>query len=564
MFPNLKELNILYSTIGMLNISQKVNIDTISIKHSKIETILLYTYFLRYLDINQSNFETMQFLDSRYYNFEFHVYNSSVNITDSKLPRTSGTHMIISESQSFPSIAEKLSFMIVNFSNCNLTKQPVSQYDTITLDLRNNMLTKWHILSIMQILYLQDNLLTSMNYTIDISQSEARLQYIDLSYNQIEYIKNDDFTALPNLLYLMLQHNFLQNVEGKAFSKLSKLIYLDLSNNRLRELRRSHFIFLANLKYLYLQNNNLKVVEGMFDGLMNILYLQVDSYTLCCAQPKAVSKIQCLAPVNKLSSCSNLIDLPVLSIIIWYMALLAVVGNVFGTFNKLQLMRKKSITSFDIYSVNLGFADFCMGIYLYIIAGTNLKYSGRYGLEDDSWRHSSLCTFAGVLATLSSEASILFVLCITIDRILVIRFPVSNQTKKCWIAKFISAFVWIISLLLSLSPITGSEYFYDYYSSSGVCISLPLSVVRKPGWEYSMLLFVGANFIISFVILIGQIIIFMDLIRIEKDMFSQHFLQRPKEVVVAKTLIAVAVTDMFCWITIGTLGKNMLHLIIVQ
>jgi leucine-rich repeat-containing G protein-coupled receptor 8 len=290
----------------------------------------------------------------------------------------------------------------------------------------------------------------------------------------------------------------------------------------------------------------------MFDGLINILYLQVDSYTLCCAQPKAVSKIQCSAPINEISSCSQLIDIPLLSIAIWYIALFAVFGNFFGAFYRLYLRKTKS--SFAILSINLNIADFLMGIYLYVIAGANLNFDGRYGFEDYFWRHSTSCAFAGVLATLSSEASALFVLFITIDRILIVRFPFSILGQRVLIAKIASGFIWVISLLLSLVPLFGNEYFDEYYSSSGICISLPLSVIRKPGWEYSMAIFVGANFAIFIGILIGQLVIFMDAVRMGKEVKSQPLNQRRREIGLAKTLIAVAVTDIFCWIPIGTIG----------
>ncbi|XP_061179591.1 G-protein coupled receptor GRL101-like [Saccostrea echinata] len=534
LFPNLKRIIITNSIIDSFNIK-------------------FYVY-KSYLN-NKFDFFVPYYLWKKF-TFESHVQTSSLNNTDSKIYEGKGVHIKMVETHGFHQMFEKLSYTVVNFSNCYLTDQPASYYETFTLDLSHNRLTAWHILSLIQILHLQHNLIVSINYTIDLGLSDAQLHYLDLSYNKIERIANNDLAVLNNLMYLKLQHNFISYLHPRAFLKLSELIYLDLSNNQLSDLKRSHFIHLLNLRYLYLQNNKLRVIEGMFDGLMNIQYLQVDSYTLCCAQPKAVSKIQCLAPVNKISSCNDLIDTPLLSIAIWYIALLGVCGNLFGTCHKLLLLNKNSSTSkpFDILSINLGFADFLMGVYLYIIAGANLKFSDRYGFEDFSWRNSPLCTFAGVLATLSSEASALFVLFITIDRILVIRFPFAMLNKKIKIAKTVSVLVWTVSFLLSLLPLFGIEYFDGYYSGSGVCISLPLSVLRKPGWEYSMVLFVGANFVIFIIVLLGQIFILTDVVRFEKKSCQQSFSQKRTEIKLAKSLMAVAVTDVLCWITIGTIG----------
>lgn len=191
---------------------------------------------------------------------------------------------------------------------------------------------------------------------------------------------------------------------------------------------------------------------------------------------------------------------------------------------------------------------------MFIIAGANLKFSGRYGFEDEWWRHSYICTVAGVLATLSSEASVLFLLLITIDRILTIRSQFSRVKKNSWISIVMSTFVWILSFMLSLLPLFGGDYFEDYYSSSGVCISLPLSICRRSGWEYSMILFVGANSLIFIAISLGQLVIFCYVRQMGKDNYLRYTLQQRTEVILTKTLLAVTITDMLCWMPIGVIG----------
>ncbi|XP_062589131.1 uncharacterized protein LOC134250801 isoform X3 [Saccostrea cucullata] len=64
---------------------------------------------------------------------------------------------------------------------------------------------------------------------------------------------------------------------------------------------------------------------------------------------------------------------------------------------------------------------------------------------------------------------------------------------------------------------------------------------------------VGANFLIFIAIFIGQIVIFVDVVRMGKEVSSQRNIQGRLELSLAKTLIAVAMTDMFCWIPIGVI-----------
>ncbi|XP_061171655.1 G-protein coupled receptor GRL101-like [Saccostrea echinata] len=559
-YRNLIELKIIDCELQNLIIVGLVPIQILTISNSTIEEVYIEdaNNYLQYLNIVNSDFGELKFdllHGFKILGFEFYVHKSLLRkIVSTQYPKLTGVHVHMSKAIGFPYMVHRFFNKVVNLSFCDMLDPPYSRQNIITLDLSHNLLKTWEISPFVRILHLQHNLIETVNFTGDLWHSQARLMYLDLSYNIIEKINKKDLDELPNLLYLKIQNNRLVHVHESAFKTVSKLLHLDLSSNYLRYLKRSHFIYLSNLQYLYLKNNNIKVVEGMFDGLINIQLLQVDSFTFCCAQPKAVNKINCSAPINEISSCYNLIDTPLLTIIIWYIAILAVFGNLLGLIYRFLVLKEKTISPFVIYSINLGIADFLMGVYLYIIAGANLVFSGRYGFEDDFWRHSPLCVFAGVAATLSSEASALFVLSITIDRILIIRFPFSGLRNNHWVPKIVSSFVWILSLLLALLPLTESEYFSDYYSSSGICITLPLSTVRKSGWEYSMSIFVGANFLIFIAILLGQIVIFVDVVRMGKEVSSQRNMQRRRETNLAKTLIAVAMTDMFCWIPIGVIG----------
>lgn len=70
-----------------------------------------------------------------------------------------------------------------------------------------------------------------------------------------------------------------------------------------------------------------------------------------------------------------------------------------------------------------------------------------------------------------------------------------------------------------------------------------------------MILFVGANFVIFITIFFGQLVIFVSVVRMRENIKSCHSTSRRREINLAKTLVAVAITDMFCWIPIGVIGK---------
>jgi hypothetical protein len=344
----------------------------------------------------------------------------------------------------------------------------------------------------------------------------------------------------------------MNTVEKNAFYNLGKLLTLDLSRNDLTRLSRAHFSGLSRLKELFLTGNNLAIIPNMFAFLHRLQRLQVDSFGLCCAKPIHGKTVSCKAPQIEISSCDNLIDVPILTIGIWYIALMAFFGNFFVSSYRLLTINKRTISSQMILTLNLSLADLLMGIYLFILAGANFHYIGTYGFNDYKWRHSTTCSLAGTLSTLSSEASASFVLLITMDRVIAIKYPFSSWKFTPKKSTLFCSVVWVICLIFAAVPLSDEGYFRGYYSSSSICISLPLSTRRKPGWQYSMMLFVGLNFLIFMGILIGQIMILMEVIKSGKKVRST--VARQREITLAKRLASIVITDMICWAPIGVIG----------
>lgn len=124
--------------------------------------------------------------------------------------------------------------------------------------------------------------------------------------------------------------------------------------------------------------------------------------------------------MNDIFLCNNLIDILLFSIFIWYIVFLVVFGNFFGLFYRGFNLKFRNFFFFVIYFINLSIVDFLMGVYLYIIVGVNLRFSGCYGFEDEGWRYSYICIVVGVLVIFLSEVFVLFVFLIIIDRIIII------------------------------------------------------------------------------------------------------------------------------------------------
>ena len=380
------------------------------------------------------------------------------------------------------------------------------------------------------------------------------LKTLLLDGNDLCYISNTLFSDLNDLTQLSLANNNIRRISIKAFANVNYLQYLNISKNYLSLPENGIFSNQGLLRILDLRYNNLMFSSTMFRGLGNLEKLYVDSFTYCCSRPSHMLPEDCISPENIFSSCSNLINVGLLSIAIWFTSVLSISGNIFAL-----IFRSRSgnilRSSYDILVTELSLSDLVTGIYLLIIAEFDIRSRGKYGNMDADWRNSRTCTFAGVLVSMSSIASTFFILAITCDRLVVLKYPFSNDKSRRHVAFAVSVFIWIFALLSGTIPLFNEEYFRkNFYSRSSVCISIPLtaSSLKLAGWEYTVALFIGLNMLIYLLICIGQVMIF---VQIKISGMKQVDKKAEREITVAKTLSAVVISDTLCWIPITIFGR---------
>lgn len=174
---------------------------------------------------------------------------------------------------------------------------------------------------------------------------------------------------------------------------------------------------------------------------------------------------------------------------------------------------------------------------------------------DEYWRNSVWCNLAGVLSTISSEASVFFLCLITMDRLLVIKFPFGEMRFDTRKSTVCAGIVWVLSIFFATLPVVYDSYFKNkFYTKSGVCIALPLTRDRPPGWVYSVALFVGLNFATFVLVAFGQWSIFVEIRRASSGL-GKTTAGRKNDLTVARNLLLVVLTDFMCWFPIGVMGR---------
>ena len=130
-------------------------------------------------------------------------------------------------------------------------------------------------------------------------------------------------------------------------------------------------------------------------------------------------------------------------------------------------------------------------------------------------------------------------------------FNINLGTTK---AILCSIMMWIIGAIIAIVPVIYTDYFTtNFYSKSGVCLALPLTRDRPPGWLYSILIFIGLNLLTFLLITIGQLLIFIE-VRNTSGLFKRSGSKRNTDLLVARNLLLVVTTDFMCWVPIGIMG----------
>ncbi|XP_060583949.1 G-protein coupled receptor GRL101-like [Ruditapes philippinarum] len=405
----------------------------------------------------------------------------------------------------------------------------------------------------------------------------TNLRTLDLSHNQIPRLKRYTFSNLTRLTNLFLHGNaLLSYIEPETFHGL-KIRSLDLTGCSIFTISRNTFagLILDNVdisfnyvdkvedqafnelttRQLKLQGNPISVFsKKMFDGLQSVELLHTPAFKFCCIRPLYLREDLCLPYQDEFSSCADLMRHPILQVLLWVIGSLALLGNIASFVYRMHFDRYRLKIGYGIFVTNLAISDLLMGIYMLIIALADNIFRGRYIEADTYWRSSNWCRLAGVLSTLSSEASVFFVALITIDRILVIKFPFGNVRITSQKAVVISVIIWVFAAFLSILPLIYVDYFSDgFYSKSAVCLALPLTRDRPPGWIYSFSVFVIFNFAMFVLIALGQLLIYTE-VRNQTKISRRMNVSRKNDLIVARNLLLLVSTDFLCWFPIGVMG----------
>ncbi|XP_045915992.1 thyrotropin receptor isoform X5 [Micropterus dolomieu] len=173
-------------------------------------------------------------------------------------------------------------------------------------------------------------------------------------------------------------------------------------------------------------------------------------------------EVECAPVPDEFNPCEDIMGFGFLRVSVWFVSLLAVLGNVMVLLVLLTSHYKLSVSRFLM--CHLAFADLCMGIYLLLIASVDLHTQAEYFNHAIDWQTGPGCGLAGFFSVFASELSVYTLTVITLERWYAITFAMRLDRKlHLHHAAAVMLGGWVFCLLLALLPLVGVSSYQKIY-----------------------------------------------------------------------------------------------------
>ncbi|KAI5936271.1 Relaxin receptor 2, partial [Manis javanica] len=374
----------------------------------------------------------------------------------------------------------------------------------------------------------------------------SSLTVLFLPRNQIDFVPEMTFASLKNLGELDLSSNMIMELPPHIFENLMLLQKLNLSSNPLLYLHKSQFENLEQLQSLDLEGIEIPNINTqMFQPMKNLSHIYFKNFRYCSYAPHV--RI-CMPLTDGISSFEDLLANNILRIFVWVIAFITCLGNLF-IFGMRSIIKAENTTHAMSIKI-LCCADCLMGVYLFFIGFSHMKYRGQYQKYTLLWMESLQCCLIGFLALLSTNVSVLLLTYLTLEKFLAIVFPFSNLRPGKRQTSVILLGIWIVGFLIAVIPFWNEDYFGNFYGKNGVCFPLYYDQTEDVGSKgYSLGIFLGVNLLAFLIIVFSYTIMFCSIQKtaLQTSDVKNHI---GREVAVANRFFFIVFSDAICWIPV--------------
>uniref|UniRef100_H0VTX7 Lutropin-choriogonadotropic hormone receptor n=1 Tax=Cavia porcellus TaxID=10141 RepID=H0VTX7_CAVPO len=241
--------------------------------------------------------------------------------------------------------------------------------------------------------------------------------------------------------------------------------------------------------------------------------------------------LRCAPEPDAFNPCEDIMGYDFLRVLIWLINILAIVGNLTVLFVLLTSRYKLTVPRFLM--CNLSFADFCMGLYLLLIASVDFQTRGQYYNYAIDWQTGSGCSAAGFFTVFASELSVYTLTVITLERWHTITYAVQlDQKLRLRHAVPIMLAGWLFSTLIAVLPLVG----VSNYMKVSICLPMEVETTLSQVYILTILIFNVVAFII----------ICACYIKIYFSVQNPELMATHKDTKIAKKMAILIFTDFTC------------------
>ncbi|XP_014447301.1 lutropin-choriogonadotropic hormone receptor isoform X1 [Tupaia chinensis] len=319
----------------------------------------------------------------------------------------------------------------------------------------------------------------------------------------ITTIPGNAFQGMNNeSITLKLYGNGFEEVQSHAFNGTT-LISLELKENvHLKKIDNRAFqgatgpSILQNFSFSIFENFSKQCESTVRKPNNETLYSDIFAeselsgwdYDYGFCSPKI---LRCAPEPDAFNPCEDIMGYDFLRVLIWLINILAIMGNMTVLFVLLTSRYKLTVPRFLM--CNLSFADFCMGLYLLLIASVDSQTQGQYYNHAIDWQTGSGCGAAGFFTVFSSELSVYTLTVITLERWHTITYAVQlDQKLRLRHAIPIMLGGWLFSTLIAILPLVG----VSNYMKVSICLPMDVETTLSQVYILTILIFNVVAFII--------------------------------------------------------------------
>lgn len=294
----------------------------------------------------------------------------------------------------------------------------------------------------------------------------------------------------------------------------------------------------------------------------------------------------CIWPPSPFDACGSMFPNQVLRVTLWLVGLTSILTNlvviVSRIKSKIPVMRGMFSTQINTkqnaFLLSLAFADFFMGVYLFSIGIADAKFGDTYFLSAHGWRNGTGCKIIGVIGFVSNIASALSLTFVSFERFCTVVFSFNRYRFGKKLTMEICVSIWIVSVVMALTPIILSAFVQGLFGLSDVCLGLPFVTVPektqndvnitydrygKVGsiklkkynnlqWLYSQIVYIYFSSTCVLIISLCYVAMFISII-VNKMRSGRHGDNRDELKAAIKMSIIVG-TDVICWLPVIVVG----------